>query len=184
VDYLYQYPFGWDELTGLANRTDYDLRRHMEHSQRDIQYFDEESHSKFLPFVIEPSFGVGRALLAVLLDSYAEYPQGRDGQSGELEVVLHLPKQLAPVQVAVLPLMKKDGLAEKARDIHNQLRDKTVSVYDDSGAIGKRYRRQDEIGTPVCVTIDYQTLEDDTVTVRDRDSMKQERVSIEALLAG
>jgi glycyl-tRNA synthetase len=183
VDYEYAFPFGWGELTGVANRTDFDLRQHMEKSGRDLQFFDEESRERYLPFVIEPTMGIGRALLAVLCDSYREYPNGRDGQGSETEMVLHLPKQLAPIQVAVLPLMKKDGLAEKAREVFGQLCTKTVAQYDDTGAIGKRYRRQDEIGTPWCVTIDYQTLEDGTVTLRDRDSMQQERVRIEELAA-
>jgi glycyl-tRNA synthetase len=181
IDHEFLFPFGWGEITGVANRTDYDLRQHMEKSGRDLQFFDEESREKYLPYVIEPTMGLGRLLLAVLCNSYREYSNGRDGQGSETEVVLHLPKHLAPVQVAILPLMKKDGLAEKAREIRGMLCDKTVAVYDETGAIGKRYRRQDEIGTPWCVTVDYQTLEDGTVTLRDRDSMQQERVKIEEL---
>lgn len=180
IDFEYAFPFGWGELTGLANRTDFDLGRHAEHSGRDLTFFDEESRERYLPYVIEPTIGIGRSLLAVLVDSYKEYPQGRDGQ-GEVEYVLHLPKQLAPVQVAVLPLMKKDGLAEKAQEVTKMLREHTVVAYDDTGAIGKRYRRQDEIGTPLAVTIDYQTLDDNTVTIRDRDTMEQKRVSVTEL---
>lgn len=182
IDYEYNYPFGgWGELCGVANRTDFDLKQHAEFSQRDLQYFDEESREKYFPFVIEPTIGLGRALLTVLIDSYKEYPQGRDGQGTEMETVLHLPKHLAPVQVAVLPLMKKDGLDEKAREVHATLKAGFMTAYDTSGAIGRRYRRQDEIGTPFCITIDHQTLEDNTVTLRDRDSMEQERVAIAEL---
>ncbi len=179
VDLEYNYPFGgFAELWGCANRTDYDLKQHMEHSGQDLTYFDEETGERFIPYVIEPSVGLGRMLLALLYDSYKEYPEGRDGK-GESESVLHLPKALAPVRVAVLPLMKKDGLAEKAREIATQLRQEYATQYDESGAVGRRYRRQDEIGTPHCVTVDYQTLEDGTVTVRDRDSMEQVRLKIE-----
>ena len=184
VDFEYDFPFGgWGELWGCANRTDYDLTQHQIASGRDLTYFDEESRDKYVPYVIEPSLGLGRALLTVLIDSYREYPEGRDGQSGELETVLHLPKHLAPVRVAVLPLMKKDGLAEKAREVHAALKPNFVTMYDESGAIGKRYRKQDEIGTPQCITIDYQTLEDNTVTLRDRDTMEQVRVAIADLSA-
>lgn len=181
VDFEYNFPFGFGELTGLANRTDFDLKQHAEASKKDLTYFEEETRERFLPYVIEPTIGIGRALLAVLCDSYREYPQGRDGNGTETEYVLHLPKQLAPVQVAVLPLMKKDGLAEKAQEVTGLLRDAFVVVYDDSGAIGKRYRRQDEIGTPSCVTIDYDTLQDNAVTIRDRDTMEQKRVPVSEL---
>jgi glycyl-tRNA synthetase len=181
VDYEYAFPFGWGEISGLANRTDFDLKQHQEHSKRDLTYFEESTRERFLPFAIEPSIGVGRSLLAVLLNSYREYPTGRTGDGTELEVVLHLPKQLAPIQVAVLPLMKKDGLAERAEEIYRALRVQTSATYDDSGAIGKRYRRHDEIGTPTCLTVDYQTLDDGTVTVRDRDTMEQSRVAVSEL---
>lgn len=178
VDHEFHFPFGWGELTGVANRTDFDLAQHQAASGRPIEYFDEATRERYLPYVIEPTMGVGRLMLAVLVSSYREYPQGRTGE-GEAEYVLHLPAHLAPVQVAVLPLMKKDGLAEKAREIQQALVAKgVVARYDDTGAIGKRYRRNDEIGTPRCITIDYQTLEDGTVTVRDRDSMEQVRVGV------
>ena len=181
VDIEYQYPFGgFGELWGIANRTDYDLKQHMEHSGKDLTYFDEESRERLTPFVIEPAVGVGRLMLATLCDSYQEYPQGRDGQ-GEAETVLHIAKPIAPVKVAVLPLMKKDGMGEKAREIFTSLQENWNCQYDESGAIGRRYRRQDEIGTPYCVTVDYQTLEDGTVTLRDRDSMEQTRVAIDKL---
>ncbi len=182
IDFEYLYPgLGFAELYGVANRTDYDLKQHQEFSAQDMSYFDEETREKIIPYVIEPSVGVGRLILAVLTDAYKEYPQGRDGQSTELETVLHIAPKLAPVTVAVLPLMKKDGLAEKAREIHAELRKGVASQYDEGGAIGRRYRRQDEIGTPWCVTVDYQTLEDGTVTLRNRDSMQQERMQASAL---
>ncbi|MEI6478108.1 MAG: glycine--tRNA ligase [bacterium] len=182
VDIEYNYPFGgFAELWGCANRTDYDLKQHQEHSGKDMTYFDEETRERYIPYVIEPSVGLGRLMLTILVDAYKEYPQGRDGKSGEMETVLHISKKIAPVKVAVLPLMKKDGMGEKAREIHEQLKQTLASQYDESGAIGRRYRRQDEIGTPYCVTVDYQTLEDGTVTVRDRDSMEQNRVKIEDL---
>jgi len=182
IDFEFAFPFGWGELTGQANRTDYDLKQHMERSGRDLTFFEEATRERFLPYVIEPTLGIGRALLAVLCGSYKEYPNGRDGQGTEMETVLHLPHHLAPVQVAILPLMKKDGLAERAQEIFKQLQPHTVAVYDETGAVGKRYRRQDEIGTPWCITIDYQTLDDGTVTIRDRDAMTQERISVEALV--
>lgn len=185
VDFEYNYPFGgWGELWGVANRTDYDLSKHQEASKKELTYFDDENRERFLPFVIEPSVGLGRLFLAVLIDAYREYPQGRDGQGTELETVLHLAPALAPVAVAVLPLMKKDGLAEKAREVHAAVRNLVpdrLIAYEEAGAIGKRYRKQDEIGTPYCITIDYQTLEDGTVTLRDRDSMEQHRVAVSEL---
>jgi glycyl-tRNA synthetase len=177
VDLEYNYPFGgFAELHGIANRTDYDLRQHQQFSGQDLGYFDEETHERFIPFVIEPSLGVGRSLLAILCDSYKEYPKGRDGKGSEKEIVLHLSKKIAPIKVAILPLMKKAGLAEAAHTLYDQLKSEFVCQYDESGAIGRRYRRQDEIGTPYCVTLDYQSLEDQTVTVRDRDSMEQIRI--------
>lgn len=182
VDLEYNFPFGgFGELNGVANRTDFDLTQHQQHSGKDLTYFDEETRERFIPYVIEPTMGVGRAMLAVLCDAYKEYPEGRDGSSGESETVLHIAKKLAPIKVAILPLMKKDGLGEKARELYGTLRQDYMCQYDESGAIGRRYRRQDEIGTPYCVTVDYQTLEDGTVTVRDRDSMKQERVKLEEI---
>lgn len=182
VDLEYNYPFGgFAELYGIANRTDFDLRSHQEHSGRDLTYFDDETRERFLPYVVEPSVGVGRLMLAALLDAYQEYPKGRDGKSEEAETVLHLSKALAPVKVAVFPLMKKDGMAEKAKEVYKLLRGDWMTQYDEAGAIGRRYRRQDEIGTPYCVTIDYDTLQDESVTIRDRDSMKQERIKIAEL---
>jgi glycyl-tRNA synthetase len=189
VDLEYDYPFGgWGELWGCANRTDYDLRQHQEHSKQDLSYFDEESRERYLPYVIEPSVGLGRLFLTALIDAYEEYPDGRDGAGGGKETALHLKPELAPVKVAVLPLMKKDGLADKAREVFSGLAGQVFCQYDEAGAIGRRYRRQDEIGTPYCVTIDYQTLDEATrdpegatVTLRDRDSMRQERVAVREL---
>lgn len=174
VDILYQFPFGKAELYGIAYRTDFDLKRHAEFSKEKIDYLDPKTNERFVPHVIEPTFGVDRSFLAVLCEAYEEETL----ESGETRTILHLPSTLAPIKVAVFPLMKKDQLPEKAHKIYQSLKPLWKVCYDDSGAIGKRYRRHDEIGTPLCVTIDYQTLEDNTVTVRDRDSMRQERVTI------
>lgn len=186
VDFEYNYPgAGWGELWGIADRTNFDLSVHQEASKKDLTYFDEVTRERFLPYVVEPSVGMGRLLLTLLVDSYQEYPQGRtEEEGGEAETVLHLPAAISPVLVAVLPLMKKDGLAEKAQEVLQVVQSKypdRLSVYEDSGAIGRRYRKQDEIGTPYCVTIDYQTLQDETVTVRDRDTMEQKRMKIQDL---
>lgn len=188
-DLHYRFPFGWDEVGAVANRTDYDLKRHSEYSGKDLSYFDQTTHEKFIPYVIEPTMGVDRVFLAVLCESYKEYPGGRsqaeggEGAAGEAEIVLHLKPVLAPYKVAVLPLVKKDGLKEKGEELAKTLRGNLTVYYDDAGSIGRRYRRQDEIGTPWCVTVDYQTMEDNTVTVRDRDAMTQERVGIADLPA-
>ncbi len=186
IDMHYKFPHGWDELGGIANRTDYDLKRHMEYSGKDLQYFDQETQEKYVPYVIEPTQGVDRLFIAVLCEAYKEYPGGRkageiDEKSAEADIVLHLPPKLAPFKVAVLPLVKKDGLAEKGHELAKELRKQFTTFYDESGSIGRRYRRQDEIGTPWCITLDYQTMEDNTVTIRDRDSMEQERVQIDKL---
>lgn len=173
VDVEYRFPFGWSELEGVANRTDYDLRVHSEKSGKDLQYFDEESNEKYLPYVIEPSAGVDRSALAFLADSYEEE---------EKRVVLKLDPRLAPYKVAVFPLSKKDGLADISRDIEKTLKNNFNVFFDEKGSIGRRYRRQDEIGTPIGITIDYQTKEDDTVTLRDRDTMEQIRVPIQGLV--
>ncbi len=182
TDIEYQYPFGWSEIAGIANRTDYDLKRHMEYSGKDLQYFDQETHEKFVPYVIEPTLGIERLFTAVLCEAYREYPGGRGEKSGgdqanETEAVLHLSPLLAPYKVAVLPLVKKDGLAEMGKEVAAKLRQYFTVFYDESGSIGRRYRRQDEIGTPWCITLDFQTKEDSTVTIRDRDSMAQERIN-------
>ncbi len=175
-DIYFKFPFGSKELWGTHNRTDYDLTSHMKGSGKDLQYIDEESNEKFVPYVIESSVGVGRMFLAVLTDAYHE-----EEVNGEKRVVLKLDPRIAPVKVAVFPLLKnKPELVKKAREVYDMLKKEYGNVmWDDNGNIGKRYRRQDEIGTPYCVTIDFDTLEDDTVTVRNRDTTKQERAKIE-----
>jgi glycyl-tRNA synthetase len=186
IDMHYRFPHGWDELGGIANRTDYDLKRHMEYSGKDLSYFDQETKEKYIPYVIEPTQGIDRLFTATLCEAYQEYPGGRkksdkDESSSEADIVLHLKPSLAPYKVAVLPLVKKDGLAEIGMQIAKDLRHELTTFYDESGSIGRRYRRQDEIGTPWCVTVDYQTKEDQTVTVRNRDTMEQLRVNIVGL---
>ncbi len=202
TDVEYLFPFGWGELEGIANRTDFDLRAHQigmrsvgkwrgeelqdfklvdedpEHQSGKLSYFDDEEKRRYIPYVIEPSAGADRATLAFLCDAYDE-----DEAGGEVRFVLRLHPRLAPVKVAVLPLVKKDGMPERARPLYDALKKRFAAVYDDSAAIGKRYRRQDEIGTPFCVTIDGDTLKDGTVTLRERDSMKQQRISEESVVA-
>ncbi len=185
TDFEYHYPFGWGELGAVANRTDYDLKRHAEYSGKDLSYFDQESGEKFIPYVIEPTQGIDRLFVAVLCEAYKEYEGGRGAKDGdaekstEAEIVLHLPPILAPFKAAILPLVKKDGLAEKAQELATDLRKHFPVFYDASGSIGRRYRRQDEIGTPWCITIDYDTMEKGTVTIRDRDTMQQETLKLE-----
>jgi len=180
IDFEFQYPFGKKELLGLAYRTNFDLTQHSKFSGTDLFYLDEETKEKFIPHVIEPSFGVDRLVLAVLLDSYTEDSMGEDGR-----VYLKLAPALAPIKVAVFPLLKnKPDLVSKARSIYQELKTKIPQIiFDDNGNIGKRYRRQDEIGTPYCLTVDFDTLTDDTVTLRDRDSGEQRRVAIKNLEA-
>ena len=173
-DIQYEFPFGWKELEGIHNRTDFDLRRHGEFSGKDLTYLDDGRGERFTPYVIETSAGLTRTVLTVLCDAYDE-----DEAEGEKRVVLRLHPAVAPVTVGVFPLVKKDGLAELARDIELGLREEFSTFYDQGGAIGRRYRRQDEVGTPYCITIDYQTKEDRTVTLRFRDSMQQVRIKIE-----
>jgi glycyl-tRNA synthetase len=175
-DIEYLFPIGWSELEGIANRGDFDLRQHAEYSRQKLEYVDTASGERYIPHVIEPAAGVDRAMLAFLVDSYDE-----DEIEGETRTVLRLHPQLAPVKVAVLPLVKKDGQPELAGEIHRALRERMQTEYDEGGAIGRRYRRQDEIGTPWAVTIDHQSLEDRTVTLRDRDSLEQERIAIDRL---
>ncbi len=177
IDFEFDYPFGTKELYGLAYRTDYDLKNHIEASGEKLNYFDQPAGERFVPHVIEPSLGVDRTVLA-LLESALETEE----VDGNERTVLRLNKKVAPIKVAVLPLQRKDGLPEKALEVFNTLQDKFVCQYDKTASIGKRYRRQDEIGTPFCITIDYDTLEDDTVTIRYRDSMEQDRVVIEDLV--
>jgi glycyl-tRNA synthetase len=175
-DIEYLFPIGWSELEGIANRGDFDLRQHAEYSRQKLEYVDTASGERYVPHVIEPAAGVDRAMLAFLVDSYDE-----DEIEGEQRTVLRLHPQIAPVKVAVLPLVKKDGQPELAGEIHRALRERVQTEYDEGGAIGRRYRRQDEIGTPWAVTVDHQSLEDRTVTLRDRDSLKQERIPIDRL---
>jgi glycyl-tRNA synthetase len=173
-DLEYRFPTGWQELEGIANRGDYDLSRHAEYSGEKLEYFDQATGERYVPYVIEPSAGVDRSLLAFLVESYDE-----DEQEGERRTVLRLHPRLAPVKVAVLPLVRKDGQPELAREIAGRLRREVATEYDEGGSIGRRYRRQDEIGTPWAVTVDHQSLEDRTVTVRDRDNLEQERVAVD-----
>ncbi|TMC13700.1 MAG: glycine--tRNA ligase [Chloroflexi bacterium] len=179
TDIEYSFPFGWGELEGIASRTDFDLRAHQEHSGQDLTYLDPESNERYLPWVIEPAVGVDRILITCLLDAYDE-----DEVKGETRVVLRLHKNTAPVQVAVMPLSKKEEPIGPARDVLDSLRKAGLRVeYDQTGGnIGRRYRRQDEIGTPFCVTIDFDTLNDRAVTIRERDSMEQVRVPIAELV--
>ena len=175
-DIEYRFPWGWGELEGIANRADFDLRRHTEYSGEDLTYFDEDIRERYLPYVIEPSGGVDRATLAFWLDSYDEEPDGRDTRT-----VLHLHRALAPVTVAVLPLSRNARLMPTARSVYDLLRRRFACQFDDAQSIGRRYRRQDEIGTPYCVTVDFNTLDDHAVTVRDRDTMLQERIPVSRL---
>jgi glycyl-tRNA synthetase len=178
VDLEYDFPFGRSELYGLAYRTDFDLKQHMEHSGEKLEYHDLEKKEKFTPHVLEPTFGVERTLLALLCDAYEEETL----ENGETRTVLHFHPRIAPVKVAVFPLMKKEPLGSKAKEVFEMIASIWPCEYDESGAIGKRYRRQDELGTPFCVTIDFDTLEQETVTLRDRDSMKQEKIQISSLI--
>ncbi|MFA5087420.1 MAG: glycine--tRNA ligase [Candidatus Omnitrophota bacterium] len=177
TDVEYEFPFGWSELEGIANRTDFDLRQHAKFSGKDLQYQDEVAHQKFYPHIIEPSGGVDRATLAFLIDAYHE-----EEVEGRLRVVLKFSRQLAPIKVAVLPLLKKNpGIVELSKKIKTDLQKSFVCVYDDTASIGKLYRRQDEVGTFYCVTVDVQSLDDRQVTVRERDTMRQERIPAEKL---
>ena len=175
TDIEFKYPFGWGELWGIADRTDYDLNRHQEFSKQDMSYMDPETNKKFIPYVIEPSVGVDRLMLAFLCNAY----ELQELEGDDSRVVLHLHPALAPFKVAVLPLSKK--LSEKAEEVYSMLSKKYMVDFDESGSIGKRYRREDEIGTPYCVTIDFDTLEDNQVTIRDRDTMEQVRIPIEEI---
>ncbi len=181
-DIEYLFPIGWSELEGIADRGDFDLTQHAEFSGEKLEYFDQASGERYVPHVIEPAAGADRATLAFLVDAYDE-----EELDGETRTVLRLHPRLAPVKVAILPLVKKDGQPELAREAFEALRGLMTTEYDEGGSIGKRYRRQDEIGTPWCVTVDHQSIEDRTVTLRERDSLEQSRVSIDelpALLSG
>jgi glycyl-tRNA synthetase len=176
TDIEYLYPFGWGELEGVARRGSFDLAQHAHYSNKDLTYFDEESKSRFQPWVIEPAAGVDRAMLAFLLDAYDE-----DVVEGEERIVLRLDPRLAPIKAAVFPLLRKGGQPEKAQNVREMLQRYFAVAYDQAGSIGRRYRRMDEIGTPFGITIDHQTMQDDTVTVRDRDSTEQVRMPIAGL---
>ena len=209
TDIEYLFPFGWGELEGIANRTDFDLRQHQrgqrtlapwtreggelrdialadeeaDYSKGKLSYFDDEKKQRYIPYVIEPAAGADRATLAFLCDAYAEDRAPDDKGQEQTRVVLRLHPRLAPIKAAVLPLLRKDGHPERAEKLYRDLRRRYLVEYDESAAIGKRYRRQDEIGTPLCITIDHQTITDGTVTVRDRDSMQQSRIAEDRVLA-
>ncbi|MCB0306260.1 MAG: glycine--tRNA ligase, partial [Calditrichaeota bacterium] len=172
-DIQFKFPFGWSEIEGIHNRTDFDLVRHQEFSRKNLQYFDQDAGEKYIPYVVETSTGVDRLLLTALADAYEEEAE---------RVVLRFSPAVAPMKAAILPLVKKDGMAETAQNIVKGLRKHFRVFYDESGAVGRRYRRQDEIGTPYCFTVDGQTMEDGSVTVRERDSMAQERISQDQIM--
>lgn len=172
-DIEYKYPFGWKELEGIHNRGDWDLSRHSKFSGKDLSYFDEETKKRFMPYIIETSVGVDRMALMFLIDSYSE-----EKVKGETRVVLKFNKKIAPIKIAILPLSKNKELLPKAKEVFDILKNHFMCEYDETQSIGKRYRRQDEIGTPYCVTVDFETLKDKSVTIRDRDSMKQDRVKV------
>ncbi|MBD3330128.1 glycine--tRNA ligase [Candidatus Peregrinibacteria bacterium] len=176
VDIEYKFPFGWGELLGVAYRGTFDLEQHEKFSGKDLRYIDPQTNEKFLPHVIEPSFGTDRSILVTMLEAYDE-----DEINGETRIVMRFSPKIAPVQVAVFPLVKKNPLATKAKEIFKDLREYFICEYDESGAIGKRYRRQDEIGTPYCITLDFDSLEDKQVTLRNRDTTEQKRVNIKEL---
>ncbi len=177
-DIEFRFPWGWGELEGIAQRTDFDLKRHAEFSKQRLEYFDQTTNERYVPYVVEPAAGANRTMAAFLLAAYDE-----DVVNDETRTVLRLHPRLAPYQVAVLPLSKKDTLSPVAKEIFTKLSKRYMCEYDETQAIGRRYRRQDEIGTPLCVTVDFDTLEDSSVTIRDRDSTAQERVRIDALEA-
>ena len=178
-DIQFLFPMGWQELEGVHSRTDYDLTQHQKFSGKEMTYLDPETNEKYIPYVVETSAGLTRNVLMALSDAYDE----EEVAEGDVRTVLHFHPNIAPVTVAVLPLVKKDGLAEYAAKLEHELRDDFATYYDQSGAIGRRYRRQDEIGTPYCVTVDYDTMNDNTVTLRFRDSMEQVRVPVSELVA-
>jgi glycyl-tRNA synthetase len=177
-DIEYEYPFGWQELEGVHNRTDFDLRRHMEESGKDLRYQDERFAEKFIPYIVETSAGCDRTLLTILVDAYDEAEV-----KGEKRVFLHLSPKVAPIKVAVFPLVKKEGMPEYAEKVYHELKKRFKVFYDESGAVGRRYARMDEAGTPYCVTVDGQTLQDDTMTLRERDSMEQTRMKTSEVMA-
>jgi glycyl-tRNA synthetase len=180
VDIEFKFPFGFKEVEGIHSRTDFDLKQHQEFSGKKLQYFDPETNSSYIPYVIETSIGLDRLFLLTLISAFKEETVV-SGDKSETRTVLSLPPQLAPIKAAILPLTKKDGLPEKARAIIDQLKSSFTCHYEEKDTIGKRYRRHDAIGTPFCITVDHESLSDDTVTIRHRDSMQQQRVSIDSL---
>ena len=183
TDIEYEFPFGWSELEGIANRTDFDLKAHAEASGEDLTYFDQETEERYVPYVVEPAGGVDRSVLAFIVDAYREeeVPTAKGGTEKRTLLALH--KDLAPIKVAVLPLSRKETLEPEALRVFDLVKDRWMCDFDDAGSIGRRYRRQDEVGTPYCVTVDFDTLEDRQVTIRDRDSMQQDRIPIEQIAA-
>jgi len=181
-DVEYEFPFGWQEVEGIANRTDFDLKAHQETSGEDLTYFDQEQDRRFLPYVVEPAAGVDRILLTALVDAFREEeaPTAKGGTEKRTYLALH--RDLAPTKVAVLPLSRNEQLAPDARGVFDLVKRRWMCDFDDAGSIGRRYRRQDEVGTPFCVTVDFDTLEDRQVTVRERDSMAQDRIPVENLV--
>jgi glycyl-tRNA synthetase len=177
TDIEYLFPMGWSELEGIANRTDFDLKQHSKHSGKDLSYFDPDTNERYVPYVIEPSAGIDRTALAILVDAYDEEPD-----KDEIRVLLRLHPDIAPIKVAILPLSKNQKLIPMAKEVHNAVRQRITSMYDDTQSIGRRYRRQDEIGTPYSVTVDFESLDDHAVTIRERDSMKQIRVPVAELV--
>ncbi|MFC2014744.1 glycine--tRNA ligase [Chloroflexota bacterium] len=176
IDINYLFPMGWDELEGIANRGDFDLTQHAKFSGKELSYFDEETKEHIVPYVIEPSAGLDRAVLAFLCEAYDEEPD-----KNEMRTVLRFHPSIAPYKVAILPLSRREPLVNMSKDIHSDLRKQLMVVYDDAQSVGRRYRRQDEIGTPFCVTVDFQSLEDNQVTIRERDSMNQIRIPVSEL---
>ena len=186
VDIEYEFPFGFGEIEGIHNRTDFDLKRHTEYSGKKIEYFDDQTKERFTPFVIETSAGASRSFMAFLLNSYDEEEVAKENSDGtkstEVRTVLHLHPSFAPIKAAVFPLVNRDGMQDIAANITEDLRNYMRVFYDDSGAVGRRYRRQDECGTPFCITVDSETLTNNTVTIRDRDTMVQERINKDNLV--
>jgi glycyl-tRNA synthetase len=181
-DIEYEFPFGWGEIEGIHNRTDFDLTRHEEFSGKSMKYFDEQSKERYTPYIIETSAGASRSFMAFLVDAYREEEAPTGEGKMETRTVLGLHPKLAPIKAAVFPLVNRDGMPEIGKKIEGAIRPHFRVFYDDSGAVGRRYRRQDEVGTPFCLTVDSQTLVDQTVTVRERDSMKQERVGMDKVV--
>ncbi|HMD14945.1 MAG TPA: glycine--tRNA ligase, partial [Bacteroidota bacterium] len=182
-DIEFKFPFGWGEIEGVHNRTDFDLSRHEQFSGKNMKYFDEETKEKFIPYIIETSAGASRSFMAFLVNAYAEEEAPSAEGQMETRVVMKFHPNLAPIKAAIFPLVNRDGMPELARNIETKLRPHMRVFYDESSSVGKRYRRQDEIGTPFCITVDSQTLQDQSVTVRERDSMTQERIATDKLLS-